>query len=46
MKGNITTIRRIIDEYEVIRGYEIIIETAEEPRLRLGECNINQNGTK
>lgn len=40
MKGLITLIRRIIDENEIVRGYEIIVETQDLPNLKLGECEI------
>jgi len=40
MKGKITQLRRIIDENEAVRGYEIIVEVIEIPDLKLGECEI------
>lgn len=40
MKGLITLIRRIIDENEMIRGYEIIVEIENCPDLKLGDCEI------
>ena len=41
MKGEITQLSRIIDENEVVRGYQIVIETKEIPKnVTLGEVSI------
>lgn len=42
MKSQITCIRRIVDENELIRGYELVVETDEMPDLKLGDCEIKQ----
>ena len=43
LKGKITLIRRVRSEQEIPLGYEIAIETDEEPNLKLGECEITQS---
>ena len=40
MKGQITELKKIIDENEVVRGYLIVVEVIEVPDLKLGECEI------
>lgn len=42
MRGNITLIRRIIGDSEILLSYEIIVEVKELPDLRLGECELKQ----
>ncbi len=44
MKGQIIQISRIIDDNELVRGYTLVIETNELPGLKLGDCEVMQNG--
>lgn len=41
MKGEITLIKKIMDDMDNVRGYELIVETKEKPDLKLGEIKIN-----
>lgn len=43
IKGNITYIKLVRNDLEVILGYEILIETEEPPSIKLGECYITQS---
>ena len=42
MKGTITLIKRIIDDHDNIRGYEMIVEFEEKPPFELGDVEVKQ----
>ena len=42
MKGEITYIKKLVNDQEIILGYEVIIEFRCKPDLKLGECKIIQ----
>lgn len=40
-KGEIIAINTMTNDYEQ-RNYQIVIETQDKPKLRLGECEVKQ----
>lgn len=42
--AEITELKRIIDENEVVRGWFAVVEFDEVPEFRLGKCEVRQNG--
>ena len=44
MKAKITAIREILNEDFSVNCYEIVIDFKNSPNLKLGVCEIKQNG--
>lgn len=42
MKGEIVSIRQIVNDDLSVNCYEVVIDFIEKPELRLGKCEIRQ----
>ena len=42
MKGEIVSIRQIVNEDLSVNSYEVIIDFVDRPELRLGKCEVKQ----
>lgn len=42
MKGEIVSIRQILNDDLTVNCYEIVIEVNKKPNLKLGECEVIQ----
>ena len=42
MKGKIALIKEVMNEQEILLGYECVIEFEQKPDLKLGNCEVKQ----